>query len=364
MSSHKWTTTREILEHHAAVCASIIGDPTRLVAAALSYCATLSASQERLPTTEVSLRKYHFDPCFLWAPRAARAAAIAWARSAFIVQLAANIEPFEVLSDDCAGDILEFIEITVTRKAAQLVVTHCSSPAARAWSQSIIAAADVEKATADLVPAAREGDLVTVKDCLSKYAKIDIEMDGVTALMMASFGGHTATVQVLVDASADTEAKDKYGFTALICASQKGHTATVQILLDAGANKEAKDNDGFAVLMRASAGGRTATVEVLVAAGSDKDSKSKNGRIALIWASHCGHTAIVQVLLGAGADTDAKNINGNTALMMASRMGETETVMLLLEAGSSKQARNNDGKTALDIAIEESESTVVALLEK
>ena len=284
---------REILEHHAAVCAYIIGDSTRLVAAALAYCATLSASKQRLPTTEVSLRKYHFDPCFLWAPPAARAAVIAWARSAFVVQLAANTEPFEVLPEDCAGDILEYFEMTVTRKAAQLVVTHCSSPAARAWSRSIIAAAVVEKASADLVPAAREDDLVTVKDCLSKYAKIDIEMDGVTALIMASFDGHAAIVQVLVDASADTEAKDKYGFTALICAAQKGHTATVQILLEAGANKEAKDKDGFTALMRASAGGRTATVEVLVGAGSDKDSKSKNGHTALIWASHCGHTAIV-----------------------------------------------------------------------
>jgi len=33
-----------------------------------------------------------------------------------------------------------------------------------------------------------------------------------------------------------------FGNTALICASMKGHTATAQALLEAGANTEAKDN--------------------------------------------------------------------------------------------------------------------------
>ena len=134
-------TCRDILEHHKAVYALITEAPTKLVASALAYCSTLSASEELLPATALSLRAYHFDPCFLWAPLAARAAVVAWALRVFIAQLAANVEPFGVLRDDPAGDVLEFFGMT--HKESELIATHCSSPEARAWVRAVIAAAVV-----------------------------------------------------------------------------------------------------------------------------------------------------------------------------------------------------------------------------
>ena len=130
---------REILEHHAAILATITKDPTTLVAAALAHCATLSASEERLPATALSLRAYQLDPAYLWAPPAARSAVVAWARDVFIAQHVGSIQPFERLSDDCAGDVLEFFRMT--HNESELIAKHCSSPEAQDWVRAVIAAA-------------------------------------------------------------------------------------------------------------------------------------------------------------------------------------------------------------------------------
>ena len=138
-------TCREILEHHKAIYASITEDPTTLVAAALAHCATLSvSSEERLPAMALSLRAHPLDPAFLWAPPAARAAVVAWAQDVFIAQLAATVQLFEELPDDCAGDVLEFFGMT--RNESDLNAKHCSSPEAQDWVRAVIPAAVVVSA--------------------------------------------------------------------------------------------------------------------------------------------------------------------------------------------------------------------------
>ena len=68
--------------------------------------------------------------------------------------------------------------------------------------------------------------------------------------MVAAFGGHTATVQNLLDAGADINAKDdNEGQTALMFAASGGHTATIQALLDAGVNVDAKTKRGVTALV-------------------------------------------------------------------------------------------------------------------
>jgi hypothetical protein len=133
-------TCREILEHHVAVYAFVNEDPAALVACALAHCASLTLSMEAVPTIgSLPLRAHQLDPYFLWAPPAARAAVIAWARDVFIVQFAATTQPFGILPDDCAGDVLEFFGIT--RKDSDLIAKHCSSPEASAWVQTVVTAA-------------------------------------------------------------------------------------------------------------------------------------------------------------------------------------------------------------------------------
>ena len=136
-------TCREMLEHHAAILATIDDDPATLVSSIQTLCANLSASDEPLPAMALYLRAFQLDPSFHWAPLAARAAVFTWARDAFIVQLATTTRPFTILPDDCAGDVLEFIEMGMTRSEKLHITTHCSSPEACAWVRAVIAAAAV-----------------------------------------------------------------------------------------------------------------------------------------------------------------------------------------------------------------------------
>ena len=135
-------TCREILEHHAVVCVSVTDDPAIITSAVVAHCAILSATKEPAPSTALTLRPYHFDPFFSWAPPTARAAVFAWARDAFIAQLAAtSSQPLRNIPDDCAGDIFDFLEMTMARQEVLHISKHCSSPEARAWVLAVLTAA-------------------------------------------------------------------------------------------------------------------------------------------------------------------------------------------------------------------------------
>jgi hypothetical protein len=134
-------TIRELFEHYTKVFMTLTANPAALVSAALAHCNSLAAPEIADHAMPLTLRAYHLEPPFLWAPPAARVAVQAWARDAFIVQLAAKTDPFPELPDDCAGDVLEYLELTMPREDMVYVVTHCSSPEAHSWVRTVIAAA-------------------------------------------------------------------------------------------------------------------------------------------------------------------------------------------------------------------------------
>lgn len=70
----------------------------------------------------------------------------------------------------------------MTQTDASLIATHCSSTKTWIWVCALVVAAVVAKAAAELVPAARGGDLASVQDCLSRKANVVIVMNGRTAL--------------------------------------------------------------------------------------------------------------------------------------------------------------------------------------
>jgi len=131
---------RALLEHHADVVAVLTAMPDLLVSASLAHCANCDSLGGAVSMTVLSLRGYHFDASFLWAPDDAREAVVAWARSALMAQLAANTPPFEDLSDDVAGDVLEYFDTAMTRFESLRIVAHCSSPKSLAWVRAVTVA--------------------------------------------------------------------------------------------------------------------------------------------------------------------------------------------------------------------------------
>ena len=128
----------------------------------------------------------------------------------------------------------------------------------------------------------------------------------------------------------------------------KGVTEAVEKLLNAGANPDAKNSYGWAPLHVAAYAGQNVIVEALLNAGANPNvipvEESYSGEILkhcagmtpLHFAGRAGHTEIVDALLAAGADANATAGNGTTPIYFADRAGHVDTVVSLLTAGATQ----------------------------
>jgi len=129
---------RAFLKHHEEYVLPRSNDPECLLDVAIEYCSPLSASSN--VETEENLHMYHLDPYFFWAPPDARYMIFGWAQNAFTNQLAAYTQPVLELLEDCAGDVLEYLDTTMTREDSLYYATECATPAAHAWVRDVLAA--------------------------------------------------------------------------------------------------------------------------------------------------------------------------------------------------------------------------------
>ena len=131
-------------------------------------------------------------------------------------------------------------------------------------------------------------------------------------------------VELLVEAGANVDETDDWGFTPLHWAAGRGHSGICQLLLDAGADIEADSHYG-SPLSYAAVRGQARAAEVLLAAGADPDE-------ALGWAASKGHNELVTMLLDAGADVrSSEEHGGRTPSDLAAENNQWDTVALLDE---------------------------------
>lgn len=166
----------------------------------------------------------------------------------------------------------------------------------------------------------------------------------------------------LLEHGADLEHRDMGGWTALMWASYKGHTSTVSLLLSRGADVNAHGNYHISSLLWAAGRGHTEIVKELIVNGAKVNVGDKYGTTALIWAARKGSLEIVDTLLRAGANVDTAGMYSWTALIVAAIGNYVDVVTLLLEYKPNVNALDKDGYTALAIASREGYHEIVSAL--
>ena len=133
---------------------------------------------------------------------------------------------------------------------------------------------DTFKDSTQLMRAAYLNNLPRVLQLIQLGAPLDAsdEMDGLSALHMASKMGHERVVKALLDGKyegrpgATVNLRSKSGWTPLSKASYYGHEAIVRLLLSRGAKQELQDDEGFTALHNAVVGDFPGIVALLCAA--------------------------------------------------------------------------------------------------
>ena len=151
------------------------------------------------------------------------------------------------------------------------------------------------------------------------------------------------------------------GEPVLVIAARFGFAGTVDALLAAKANVNAKSTVGDTAIMAASLNGYLDLVKTLRGRGAVIDGA---GWTPLIYAATGGHDAVVTYLLSEGANVNALSPNGTSALMMAVREGKSGTATLLVARGADVNVRNQSGATALAWALRGNEKELAAQLKR
>jgi len=186
-----------------------------------------------------------------------------------------------------------------------------------------------------LVDAARNSDIKTIRSLLSRHVDVNVRAgDGSTALLWAAHANDLEIADLLLAAGADANAANDFKMMPLSQACTNGSDAFVRLLLKSGANANTAIATGETPLMTCAKSGSVDAVKRLVEYGAALETREPDQhQTALMWAATEHHLDVVQALIDAHADLKAHSKSGFTAMHFAARQGDLEMVQLLLKAG-------------------------------
>lgn len=152
--------------------------------------------------------------------------------------------------------------------------------------------------------AAVMGYFETAGDLLASGA-LDVDQGdetGMTALMMASRGGYSRIIRMLLNRGAQLLIAGDYGCTALHLSAVAGHLAVTKMLVEAGTPLEATTSFLGTPLHFAAENGCTASILTLLEAGANLNSRRTDGATPLYCAASKRKVGAVSLLLLAKAD--------------------------------------------------------------
>jgi len=174
---------------------------------------------------------------------------------------------------------------------------------------------------ADIITAAKDGDVETVRSILSK------EPEKIHAV------GQT-------------------GHTALHWAGIRAQWDVFQFLMDYGPDVNAVGGDGGAPLHWSCHHDRPDMIKLLLDRGADLNIQNQWGRTPLHCAVRRGCKKVVALLLEKGADPEATTKEGWTSLHVAYRSGHKDIIDLLISKGFSEDVKDKEGRTPSDMYVE------------
>jgi ankyrin repeat protein len=227
--------------------------------------------------------------------------------------------------------------------------------------------------TTPLMWAARYGDAVIVDRLLGEGANPAAEnVFGVTAMSEAALIGSESVIRKLLAAGVHPDSPNPEGETALMLAVRTGRVEAAEVLINAGADVNAKERwAGQTALMWAGAQLQPEMVKLLLANGAEVDARSavrewtrkvsseprpkelaQGGLTPLMFAARTGCIECADLLLGAGADINLTDPYGVTPLVVATLNLQNDFAAHLVEKGADINQWDLYGRTPLYVAID------------
>jgi ankyrin repeat protein len=188
---------------------------------------------------------------------------------------------------------------------------------------------------------------------------------GETALMIAVNKKATSIICILLRNQVNLDIQDSFGNTALMIAVKNGDKEIIKVLLDNGANLDIKNKFDDTAIMIAVKKGNIEIINDILTKRSNLDIQNADGQTALMIAVYNRNTKIINALLEKGANLDIQDIFGETNLMIAVYSGDEKIINALLEKGANLDTQNAIGDTALMLAVKKGDKKIInALLDK
>lgn len=230
------------------------------------------------------------------------------------------------------------------------------------------------------------------------YNLLDYSQDEDFNLTIDAFVNHTKANRIselLIDAGADIDVTDSYGYTPLMIASQLNNMPLIKILFKAKVNVNVRSNDGITPLMLSADNGYYQVAKALIVHGADINISSFDGNSAIFaavranndsiaglllqkkafvniknsmglsplhYASGYGYPFMTNLLIANGASVDITDYNGNTPLMTSVYSGAKEVTQILIDSGADLNLKDNKGNTPLMIAAQFNDTLLVKKL--
>ena len=186
-----------------------------------------------------------------------------------------------------------------------------------------------------------------------------------TPLHVAVVLGHTTMARLLLEHSADVDARDMNTMTPLHAAVRSGRLDIAQLLLSHGADVDALDRQGYPPLHEAVRSQKPDLVDLLLKGGANVNFRS-NGSMynptPLHGATSSGNLCIARLLLSHGADVNSLSPQGDTPLHRAVRLQKLDLVELLLKGGADVNVRSRFDQTPLHEAASHKKFDIAQLL--